>query len=84
MQGFVKWYNTEHKHSALRYVTPLQRHTGEDITLLQQRTKLYQQAKAKHPERWSKNERDWSHQNEVWLNPSQTEKPHQMEVKSAA
>ncbi|WP_420843693.1 hypothetical protein [Marinobacter salexigens] len=28
MGKFVRWYNTEHRHVALNYVTPQQRHTG--------------------------------------------------------
>jgi transposase InsO family protein len=28
---FVTWYNTEHRHSAIRYVTPDQRHGGADL-----------------------------------------------------
>jgi transposase InsO family protein len=31
--GFVRWYNTEHRHSAIRFVTPDQRHQGEDPRL---------------------------------------------------
>lgn len=81
--GFVQWYNHEHRHSALRYVTPGQRHTGEDKAILEQRTCVYLQAKAKHPERWSKDIRDWSHQGEVWLNPSQSQKPDDIQMKKA-
>ena len=31
---FVQWYNHEHRHSGIRYVTPAQRHAGEDGRLL--------------------------------------------------
>nr|VFK58535.1 MAG: Integrase core domain-containing protein [Candidatus Kentron sp. TUN] len=31
---FVHWYNLEHRHSAIGYVTPSQRHTGQDTTAL--------------------------------------------------
>ncbi|MCP3705135.1 MAG: transposase, partial [Alteromonas sp.] len=34
---FVVWYNTAHKHSALKFVTPEQRHTGADSDILSQR-----------------------------------------------
>lgn len=27
---FVSWYNTEHRHSAIRFVTPDDRHFGRD------------------------------------------------------
>jgi len=29
--GFVHWYNTQHLHSAIKLVTPQQRHCGEDM-----------------------------------------------------
>ena len=29
-RAFVHWYNHEHRHSGIRYVTPAQRHAGED------------------------------------------------------
>lgn len=70
VKDFVAWYNNEHKHSSIQYVTPNQRHHGEDEAILQQRVAVYQAAKEKNPSRWSKNIRDWSHPKEVWLNPS--------------
>ncbi len=53
VQGFVNWYNYEHLHSAIKFVTPAQRHTGEDKEILAGRKQIYQQAKLKHPERWT-------------------------------
>jgi len=67
--SFVNWYNDTHRHSGIKFVTPNQRHNGEDIELLQKRTELYIKAKAKHPERWSGKIRDWSYISEVYLNP---------------
>jgi putative transposase len=66
---FVRWYNTEHRHSALRFVTPEQRHSGADVVILVQRQALYEQAKAERPERWSGAVRDWSRPGAVTLNP---------------
>jgi hypothetical protein len=37
----VHWYNVEHKHSGIRYVSPQQRHTGEDHAILAARHVLY-------------------------------------------
>ena len=82
--SFVHWYNHEHKHSSLKYVTPHQRHTGDDINLLKKRANLYQQAKKKHPERWSKEARNWEHENVVWLNPSQTSEAPEIPLKETA
>ena len=69
VQGFVRWYNLEHLHSALRFVTPDQRHCGEDRPLLTERHRVYETARAAHPERWSGNTRNWQPAGSVWLNP---------------
>lgn len=66
---FVQWYNHEHRHSAIRYVTPHQRHVGEDREILQARHRLYQQARERHPQRWSGRTRNWQRQETVTLNP---------------
>ncbi|MBP0587911.1 integrase core domain-containing protein, partial [Mycobacterium tuberculosis] len=50
---FADWYNEEHRHSALKYVTPGQRHRRQDRRLLQQRMQLYAQARKRNPQRWS-------------------------------
>ena len=49
---FTRWYNYEHKHSQLRFVTPHQRHTGQDVQLLTQRKERMEAAKAANPSRW--------------------------------
>jgi transposase InsO family protein len=66
---FVHWYNEMHRHSGIRFVTPAQRHRGEDRAILEQRTAVYTQAKQNTPERWSGDIRDWTPPGEVWLNP---------------
>lgn len=66
---FTQWYNKEHKHSGIKYVTPHQRHNGEDIEILAQRKQVYLQAQKMNPERWSRQTRDWNYINEVFLNP---------------
>jgi putative transposase len=65
---FVAWYNDEHRHSAIRYVTPSQRHKGEDIEILANRNRVYQKAKQRRHERWSRSTRNWEPITEVWLN----------------
>lgn len=67
--AFVAWYNDVHRHSAIRFVTPAQRHAGQDLALLAQRDVVYAAAKARHPARWSGPTRDWSPVATVWLNP---------------
>ena len=69
VKGFVDWYNHQHLHSAIKFVTPIQRHTGQDVDILINRKAVYQSARNKHPERWSGDIRNWDHINEVHLNP---------------
>lgn len=69
VQGFVQWYNHEHRHSGIRYVTPSERHSGRDRVVLAKRHELYEKAKAAHPERWSGETRNWNFIETVWLNP---------------
>jgi transposase InsO family protein len=73
---FVQWYNHEHRHSAIRYVTPNQRHSGKERSLLKQREAVYEAAKRRNPGRWSGSSRNWNPVAEVWLNPP---KEHQAE-----
>lgn len=67
--GFVDWYNHHHRHSAISFVTPQQRHSGEDMELLKQRTRIYSEAKQKAPNRWSGDIRNWDRKASVNLNP---------------
>lgn len=66
---FVGWYNAEHRHSGIKYVTPNERHEGRDAEILARRTEVYAAAKKKNPGRWSGKIRDWSRVDEVRLNP---------------
>jgi hypothetical protein len=68
---FVHWYNHEHRHSAVRFVTPEQRHAGQDAALLAKRVHVYETAKARHPQRWSGPTRNWQPVQVVHLNPDQ-------------
>ena len=82
--GFVHWYNAEHRHSALKFVTPSHRHRDEDHELLRQRTELYEAAKARRPERWSGNSRDWTQPEIVMLNPQKSMQTQATEKVKAA
>jgi hypothetical protein len=74
-QTFVHWSpcaqsdNHEHAHSGIRYVSPAERHAGEDVAILAARHALYQEAKERHPRRWSGPTRNWSPVAVVTLNP---------------
>jgi transposase InsO family protein len=66
---FVHWYNHEHRHSGIRYVSPAQRHAGNDTTILAARHALYLDARERNPRRWSGATRDWTPISAVTLNP---------------
>ncbi|WP_035160534.1 integrase core domain-containing protein, partial [Cobetia crustatorum] len=68
---FVQWYNHEHRHSAIRFVTPGERHAGLDNEVLARRDAIYAEAKRQHPGRWSSATRNWTPRRTVWLNPDQ-------------
>ncbi len=73
--GFVHWYNCEHRHSAIGYVTPTQRHAGQDQAILQARHHLYTQARQRNPARWSGSTRNWAPVQSVTLNPERDASP---------
>ena len=77
---FVTWYNQEHRHSAVRFVTPSQRHDGLDHAILAKRVEVYEAAKLSNPNRWSGPTRNWQRITEVHLNPDK-QTQHQIEPK---
>jgi len=68
--GLVDWYNKEHRHCSIRFVTPEQRHDGMDAALLQKRISVYNAARQAKPNRWSGSIRNWSPITHVYLNPA--------------
>jgi len=72
VSSFVAWYNREHRHSGICYVTPDERHFGHEHALLASRRELYERARRSNPERWSGAIRDWSPVGPVVLNPERT------------
>jgi putative transposase len=68
VEDFVGWYNGEHLHSALRYVTPDDRHAGRDVAILAARRNIYRAARSRTPRRWSRDIRNWTPVGEVALN----------------
>lgn len=66
---FVAWYNDEHLHSAIKYVTPDDRHQGRDVAVLAARHDLYVTARRAKPRRWTGDTRDWTRVETVTLNP---------------
>jgi len=68
--SFVRWYNHEHRHSGIKFVTPVSRHCGEEEAILLRRKEAYEEARKKNPNRWSRQIRNWNRITEVTLNPS--------------
>jgi len=81
VQHFSDWYNKKHRHSKLNFVTPEQRHSGQDRELLLQRKKVLEAAKEARPNRWSKEVRNCDPVGAVTLNP---EDQKQLTIKVAA
>lgn len=77
---FVDWYNKEHLHSALGYITPQQRHYGKDQEIMNQRKIVYEEARQRHPERWTKGIRSWKLPEFVSLNPIKKEEEEFLQV----
>ncbi len=67
--NFIHWYNTEHRHSAIGYVTPRTRHDGRDIQLFEKRNEVICAAVARTPLRWSGTPRLYTRIAQVRLNP---------------
>jgi transposase InsO family protein len=85
VDGFVFWYNTQHLHSSIRFVTPDDRHFGREEHILTNRRKVYEKARNRNPNRWSKNIRNWNPVHQVWLNPEKGNDAIQMHcLKKAA
>ncbi len=69
MTQLLHWYNDEHRHSAISFVKPAQRHAGLDAALLKARKDVYETARQANPNRWSKDTRRWHYESAVLLNP---------------
>ena len=81
--SFVAWYNDEHLHSAIGFVTPDDRHMGHDGAILAKRREVYEKARRRHPERWSGATRKWDQVEVVKLNPD-TETNHEEKAHAKA
>jgi len=77
IDSYVQWYNTEHRHSGIGFVTPIERRCGADIAILETRRETYAKARRAHPERWSGDIRKWDRPETVTLNPRERKKSGQ-------
>ena len=84
MHTLVGWYNEEHCHSGIGFVTPGSLHRGEDVAILAARKKVYVEAKFRHPERWSGDTKRLSATGGEWLSPGdESSEIDQIEEKTA-
>nr|CAA6826451.1 MAG: Mobile element protein [uncultured Thiotrichaceae bacterium] len=81
VQQFVQWYNHEHKHSKINFVSPAERHAGLDAGILAKRKRVLEAAKEENPRRWSGEVRNCKPAGTVTLNP---DKPEYTDEKDAA
>jgi putative transposase len=71
--SFIDWYNPRHRLSGIKFVTPHQRHSGQAIEICRQRAVVYEQARQRHPRRWSGSIQCWRQADVVWINPAPAE-----------
>ena len=84
VEEFVRWYNHEHRHSAIQFVTPAQRHSGQHVEILRARYEVYEEAKREKSNRWSGRTRNWTPLGDVVLNPSADRRQRPQEQKVSA
>lgn len=80
IKAYVEWYNTEHRHSGIGFVTPAERRGGLDYDILETRRETYEKARKAHPERWSGHARQWKRPADVTLNRRERKKDRQTEA----
>jgi hypothetical protein len=82
----VDWYNHQHRHSGIKFVTPQQRHDGQAVEICRHRAVVYEQARGRNPKRWSRSTRCWRQPEVVWINQPTDElnEPGQLPLMQAA
>lgn len=78
LEAFVHWYNFDHLHSGIKFVPPALKHFGKDVEILKARKTVYEVAKAKNPNRWSGDIRNWDPVTKVYLNPLKNKEENAM------
>ena len=76
---FFPWYNQEHHHSGLAYLTPATVHHGLVDAVLEQRARALQSAYELHPERFVRGRPTVSRPPvAVWINPPEQERAEEI------
>ena len=74
-KSFFGWYNNEHRHSGIGYLTPNMVHSGQTAEVLARRQKTMDEMFLKHPERFVKGNPIVPKPPEaVWINRPKIEK----------
>lgn len=78
--GFVDWYNHQHRHSGIKFVTPHQRHGGQALEICRYRTVVYEKGRQHSSRRWSRSIRCWHQPVVVWIiqSPDELNEPRQL------
>jgi putative transposase len=76
--SIVDWYDHRYHHSGMRFATPHQRLSGQAVEICNHRSLVYEQARQRHPRRWSRSICCWNQQEVVWIKPP----PSEIESKS--
>lgn len=82
VDSFVNWYNNNHLHSGIKFVSPADKHLGKDSEILKKRKIVYETAKLQNPNRWSGETRNWNRVEKVYLNHLQKKKD--LDIKEVA
>jgi len=86
VSAFVDWYNHQHRHSGIKFMTPQQRHNGQAVKNIRHRGVIYERARQLNPRRWSRSTRCWRLRDVVWINqpPDELNEPRQLSLMQAA
>ena len=84
--AFVDWYNHQHRHSGIKFVTPQQHHGGQALEICRHRTVIYEKARQHNPRRWSRSIRCWHQPKVVWIHqpPDELNEPRQLPLMQPA
>jgi putative transposase len=82
-QTFFPWYNSEHRHSGIGYMTPEAVHYGEAPHLLQRRQRVLDAAYRAHPERFVRGQPTPPPLPEAaWINPPTKGDPNDQKLRN--
>jgi putative transposase len=82
---FFPWYNTEHRHSGIAYLTPAMVHYGQADDILEIRRRVLEKAQAAHPERFVRGvPSPQPLPAQVWINPPEDRARTELQITDSA